>query len=285
MASSGGRVGRGREAQRVVAGHALAREDRLDLGQQREQLVARGRPALLGDAEPVERPDADERLGGGPISARVRRRKSARSRKGRTARSRSISPSSRAVIRCTSRKPTRIARAVALDGVARLRLVDVRRQDLDAVTPRVVDHEPRRVEAHRLVVEDRGGELGRVVGPQPRARVAHHGEARRVRLVEAVGREPLELPEDLVGDLVLDAARERRARGSAPRMRSISSRLRPLVIARRKRVGLGEVEAGDRARDEQHLLLVDDDAVGVGEHLAHALVRHARPARGRAGGG
>ena len=57
-------------------------------------------------------------------------------------------------------------------------------------------------------------------------------------------------------------------------MRSISSRLRPLVIARRKRVRLGKVETGDRARDEQHLLLVDDDAVGVGEHLAHPRVRH-----------
>ncbi len=138
---------------------------------------------------------------------------------------------------------------------------------------RVVDHEPRRVEAHRLVVEDRGGELGRVVGAQPRARVAHHREARRVRLVEAVGGEALELPEDLGGDLVLDAVLERRARRKCPRMRSISSRLRPLVIARRKRVGLGQPETGDRAGDEQHLLLVDDDAVGVGEHLAHALVR------------
>ena len=131
---------RGREAQRVVAGHALAREDRLDLGQQREQLVARGRAALLGDAEPVERADADERLGRG----QPRHACGAGSRRGRgraappaRARSRRAAARSSGARRA---KPTRIARPVTLDGVARVRLVDVRRQDLDAVPARVVDH-------------------------------------------------------------------------------------------------------------------------------------------------
>ena len=39
-----------------------------------------------------------------------------------------------------------------------------------------------------------------------------------------------------------------------------------------QRVRLGEVEAGHLAGDEQDLLLVDDDAVGVGEHLLHAAM-------------
>ena len=162
--------------------------------------------------------------------------------------------------------------AVALDGVARLRLVDVRRQDLDAVPARVVDHEPRRVEAHRLVVEDGGGELGRIVGPQPCRRVAHHGEARGVRLVEAVGGKPLELPEHLGGDLVLDAV----LGGAAQEVPADALHLLAAAALGHRaaqRVGLGQAEAGDRTGDEQHLLLVDDDAVGVGEHLAHALVR------------
>ena len=47
----------------------------------------------------------------------------------------------------------------------------------------------------------------------------------------------------------------------------------PLGHRTAQRVRLGQVEAGDRLRDEQHLLLVDDHAVGVAQRTLHARMR------------
>src|SRR5512133_3387593 len=62
---------RGREAERVVARDAFACEHRLDLREQREQLVASRWSPRLRDAETVERSDAYERLGGGQLCPRA----------------------------------------------------------------------------------------------------------------------------------------------------------------------------------------------------------------------
>ena len=64
----------------------------------------------------------------------------------------------------------------------------------------------RRVEAHRLGVEQRGAEGGRVVALEPGAGVDEVGEAHRVALREAVAGERRQLEEDVVGQLAGDAA-------------------------------------------------------------------------------
>ena len=75
---------------------------------------------------------------------------------------------------------------------------------LDAVPLGIFDQRARRVEPHRLRVEDRRAVLGRVVVPQVRGGVHDQREARRMALGKAVVGEGV--------DLVVNAAR-RRPRG------------------------------------------------------------------------
>src|SRR5690606_21190652 len=77
---------------------------------------------------------------------------------------------------------------------------------LDAVVLGVADDLGGGVEAHGLAVDQRGGEGGRVVDLEPRGDVDEDGEARRVRLREAVFAETLDLLEAVVGELVAVAA-------------------------------------------------------------------------------
>src|SRR5262249_41702187 len=77
--------------------------------------------------------------------------------------------------------PHSIALEPALDGAA----VDVDRPHLDSAPLRVAHERRRRVEAHRLRVQERREELARVVVPQPRRLVCKQPERRRVRLREA----------------------------------------------------------------------------------------------------
>ena len=76
---------------------------------------------------------------------------------------------------------------------------------LDAVPLRVVHQRLRRVEAHRLRVEQRRAERGGVVQLEPGRRVDQQREADRVRLGEAERGERLDLLVDLVGDRAGDA--------------------------------------------------------------------------------
>ncbi len=95
-----------------------------------------------------------------------------------------------------------------------------------------------------------------------------------MRLVEAVRRKALELAEDLLGNLGLDPA----SHGALEEVRLDALHLGTRAVLRHrpaKRIGLGKIETGDRLCNEQHLLLVDDDAVGVLECLEHPRVRHA----------
>src|SRR5690606_20867449 len=62
------------------------------------------------------------------------------------------------------------------------------------------------VEAHGLAVDQRGGEGGRVVDLEPRRDIHKDGEARRVRLREAVFAEALDLLEAVEGELLAVAA-------------------------------------------------------------------------------
>ena len=83
--------------------------------------------------------------------------------------------------------------------------VHVHRPHLDAVAPRVPHDLRRRVEAHRLAVEQRRGERRRVVALEPGRDVHQQREARRVGLGEAVLAEARDLLEDPLGELVADS--------------------------------------------------------------------------------
>ena len=83
-----------------------------------------------------------------------------------------------------------------LDRAADAAQVDIRREDPHPVPLGVVDQHVRGVEAHRLVVEQRADELGRVVVLQPARLIGQHGEGGGVRLREAVRGEAEQLPED-----------------------------------------------------------------------------------------
>ena len=151
--------------------------------------------------------------------------------------------------------------------------VHVERQHLEAEAPRVVEHHARRVEPHGLVVEDAGVELGRVVRLEPGRGVADDGEAGGVRLVEAVGGEPAELAEDLVGHLLRGAARHRLLdEVAADGVHLLHGALVRHGAA--QQVGLGEAEAGHGRRHLDDLLLVDDDPVGAAQDALHGGVRH-----------
>ena len=87
---------------------------------------------------------------------------------------------------------------LSLTGHARtpLRLIATR-SDLQAVAPGIADQHVRRVEAHRLVVEQRRVVLGRVVVPQPGRLVGQHGEGVGVALRKAELGEAQQLLEDI----------------------------------------------------------------------------------------
>ncbi len=184
----------------------------------------------------------------------------------------------------------RLERAVAA------RRVDARAEHLHAVTHRVAHDRVRRVEAHRLRVEQRARELGRVVQLHPRARVHEVGEAHRVALGEAEVGERLELVGDLLGRLAGDPplghpVHEPVAHRGHARLRALRAhRLAQLV-------GLAGAEARGVDRDLHELLLEQrhaerlleaalEDRVRVGDRLlavAPPQVRVHRAALDRAG--
>ncbi len=82
-----------------------------------------------------------------------------------------------------------------------------------------------------------------------------------MRLVEAVGGEGLHLVEDLAGELGPAAL----LGGAVEEAHALARHLLRLLLAHRAAqiVGVAERVAGEHLRDLHHLLLVDDDAVGL----------------------
>ena len=153
--------------------------------------------------------------------------------------------------------------------------IDVRRADLHPSALGVADERGRRIEAHRLRVQERAEELGRVVVPQPRRLVGEEAERGRVRLGEAEAGEGRELVVDLVGRLAVDAV----PRGALdePLPERLDRLLAPLPAHRAPQsLRLADREAGERHRHVEHLVLEDDDAVRVAERLAQQLVVDGR---------
>ena len=173
-----------------------------------------------------------------------------------------------------------------LDRALRGAAVDVRRAHLDPAPLRVAHERRRRVEAHRLRVQQRAEELGGEVVPQPRRLVGEQRERRRVRLREAEAGEADELVVDHVRGRLVDAVPER-ARDEA-RPERLDRLLAALAAHRAPQpLGLPHAEPGRRHRDVEHLVLEDDDAERVRERRAQRLVldRHDVARGPRAGGG
>ena len=93
----------------------------------------------------------------------------------------------------------RLQRAVPARGV------DADRADLDAMVARVAHDLGRRVEAHRLGVEQRRAEHVRMMAFEPGGGIGDQREGGRVAFREAVAAEALELAEGLLGEIPLIA--------------------------------------------------------------------------------
>ena len=137
--------------------------------------------------------------------------------------------------------------------------VDVGRPHLHPTPLRVANEARGRVEAHRLRVQERAQELGRVVVAQPGRLVGEQPERGRVRLREAEAREGDELVVDLVRERVGDALAGR-ALDEAVAV-GLERGLAPLAAHRPPQpLGLPHREPRQRHRHVQHLVLEDDDA-------------------------
>ena len=141
---------------------------------------------------------------------------------------------------------------------------------VEAAALRIPHQRRRRVEAHRLGVEQRGQILGRVVVAQPGRLVAEQREGGGVRLGEAEAREAGQLVVDHVGRLGIDSLR---GRAGDEALAVGLERLGAALAAHRpaQSLRLAHAEAGQRHRHLQHLVLEDDHP----ERLAQAAPRAA----------
>ena len=150
--------------------------------------------------------------------------------------------------------------------------VDVRPAHLDPVPPGVVDQRLRRVEAHRLGVEQRRAERRRVVALEPGADVDQVREADRVALREAVARERAQLRVEIVGERAVDPV------GGHPLVEAVPHLLhlldRPFRAHRPAQfVRLQRGEPGRVHRELHELLLKERHAQRLLQRPAHRLVR------------
>ena len=110
---------------------------------------------------------------------------------------------------CLVAEPVHVAQAdpqrAVLDRAIPLALHDVDGAHVHAMAARVFDDRARRVEPHRLRVEQRAGELGVVVMLEVRRRVDQQRKARRVALRKPVVGEGRDLVEDAAADVLADA--------------------------------------------------------------------------------
>ncbi len=151
-------------------------------------------------------------------------------------------------------------------------VIDIDRADLDAVLLRIAHDLRRRVEAHRLAVEQGGGEHIRVAALHPCRGIDEEREARGVAFGKAVFAEPFDLAEAALGEIagiaatrhaldelvaeILDGADPAERRHGAAQL-----------------VGFGGREAGGDDRDAHRLLLEQRHAHGLAEHLLQLVGR------------
>ena len=144
--------------------------------------------------------------------------------------------------------------------------VHVRRDQLDPLALRLVRERVGRVEAHRLLVEQRAQELRPVVHAQPGRLVGEQPERRPVRLGEAEAGEADDHRVHALGGLRVGAVGARRALDEAL-VERLDRRLRALAAHRPAQpLRLTRREARERHRDLDHLVLEDDRAERVAQH-------------------
>ena len=163
-------------------------------------------------------------------------------------------------------RPRRTGRSPPAGGIDEaavpVAMAHIDRQHLDAMRARIAHQLRRRVEAHRLAVQQRREKGVGVVALDPAADIDQQREAGRVALRKAVLAEALDLLEDALGELgrvaLLDHAADQ----------PVVERLEPAAaLPRRHRaaqlVGLAGREVGREHRDLHHLLLEDRHAQGA----------------------
>ena len=79
-------------------------------------------------------------------------------------------------------------------------MVDVDGPDLDAVLPGIANELRRRIEAHRLGVQERATEHIRMVAFHPGRGIGDQGEGGRMAFRKAIGAEAFELLEGALGE-------------------------------------------------------------------------------------
>ena len=140
------------------------------------------------------------------------------------------------------------------DGAEPVRARDIDRIEVQAVALSVLDQGGRRVEAHGLIVQDRGGECGQVAALQICAGIGDQGEARGVRFGKTVERERSDGLNDgvllLAGDAV---ARHARAQAGLDVAHACFGALESHGAA--ELFGFASGESGDDHRHAEQLLL------------------------------
>ena len=160
---------------------------------------------------------------------------------------------------------------LAHDGELEARLVHVRRQHLEAQLARLVDVLHHLVGVADFRRQQRRHELGRVVRLEPRRLVATDRVRHRVRLVEAVAAEGLDLRRQLVHDLLGWPSAMARSTNLPSSFLISSASFLPTAF--RSTSASARVNPASTLRDPHHLFLIGDDAVRGLEHLLQRRVR------------
>src|SRR6266571_285906 len=156
--------------------------------------------------------------------------------------------------------------------------VHVRGTRLDPAPLAVADERRRRIEAHRLCVEERAQELGRMVVPQPGGLVGEQPERRRMRLRKPETGEADELVVDHVRRLQVDTFLQR-ARDEALAV-GLERVVRALAAHRAAQpFRLPHAEAGKGDRYLENLILEDDDPERRAQALREQGMIHRRNER------
>ena len=159
--------------------------------------------------------------------------------------------------------------------------IDLGRQRVDAVAPRIADDHLRRVEAHGLLVEQRAVESRRMVAFQPERLVGDEGKAGGVRFAKAVARKAGKLGKDRLGcgrvDLLLRrAAHEAGAHGRHLLLRAgARERAAQAVGLARRKAGRSHRHADRLLLKEQHAQRLAQHRLQAGMQIAHRLLAGA----------
>ncbi|ESS36583.1 titin [Burkholderia cenocepacia KC-01] len=151
-------------------------------------------------------------------------------------------------------------------------LRDVDRQHLHAMTLRVLHELRRRVEPHRLAVQQRGEEDRGFVAFEPAARVREFREAGGVAFRETVFAEALDLLEDLFGEFARVVAFEHPADDLVLIFLEIALAL-PRGHRAAQVIRFAGCKTGRNDRDLHHLLLEDRHTQRANEHFLERVAR------------